>query len=138
MNPKLLKRMPGWGATVLRVAVGVVFLPHGYQKLFLLGIPAVATFLGRIGIPAPLPAAAILSLVEFGAGLALVLGIFTRWAAGLLAVDMLVAILTVHLPHGFFLPEGFEYAGILLAANLALVLLGPGDAALDGLLRPER
>ena len=123
-----------WGITILRVAVGGVFLPHGYRKFFVWGVAGVSTFLGTLGIPAPLPAAVVLTLVEFGGGLALLLGLYTRWAAGLLAIDMLVAILTVHLRNGFFAPEGFEYPLTLLAASLALVLLGSGQASVDGML----
>lgn len=48
--------------------------------------------------------------------------------------DRLVAILTVHLRGGFFLPNGFEFALALLAANTALVLLGSGEASVDRLL----
>jgi uncharacterized membrane protein YphA (DoxX/SURF4 family) len=51
---------------------------------------------------------------------------------------MLVAILTVHLPNGFFLPKGYEYPLTLLLANLALVFLGPGEASVDALLFSRR
>ena len=47
---------------------------------------------------------------------------------------MAVAIVTVHLPNGFFLPNGIEFALALLAANLALLVGGPGALAVDGLL----
>ena len=72
----------------------------------------------------------VVTLVEFFGGLALVLGLFTRWAAVLIACDMLVAVTVVHLRGGFFLPKGFEYALTMLAASIALALAGPGAAAL--------
>lgn len=91
--------------------------------------------MGSLGVPAPGLFAVIVTLVEFLGGLALILGFFTRIAAVLLAVDMLVAILTVHLPSGFFTNNGgFEFPLVLLAASIALVVTGPGEAALDTLL----
>jgi uncharacterized membrane protein YphA (DoxX/SURF4 family) len=53
MNGDTLNRWQGWGITVLRLAVGVVFLAHGGQKLFVVGFGNVAAFMGKIGIPAP-------------------------------------------------------------------------------------
>ena len=138
METQRLSRWQGWGITVLRVVIGVVFLAHGGQKLFIWGFGGVAAFMGKIGIPAPMLAAIVVTVVEFFGGLALVLGSFTRWAAALLAINMLVAIMTVHLKAGFFLPAGFEFAFTLFAANLALVLLGSGEASVDSLLRARR
>jgi putative oxidoreductase len=117
MNGEALQRWHGWGITVLRLAVGIVFLAHGGQKLFVWGFGILA--------------AVVVTLVEFLGGLALVVGSFTRWAAALLAINMLVAILTVHLKGGFFLPAGVEFALTLFAANVALVLLGSGEASVD-------
>ena len=127
-----------WGITILRVVVGIVFLAHGGQKLFVWGFSAVAGFFGQLGIPAPMLAAVIVTLVEFLGGLALVLGLYTRWAAIPLALNMAVAVFTVHLPNGFFLPDGYEFALTLLAANVALSLLGSGEASLDGLLEQRK
>jgi putative oxidoreductase len=76
--------------------------------------------------------------VEFLGGLALVLGLFARWAAGLLAINMAVALLTVHLKGGFFVPEGFEFVLTLLAACLALACLGSGALSVDAALARGR
>lgn len=138
MGEEARKRWQGWGITVLRIAVGIVFVAHGGQKLFVSGFGNVAGFMGKIGIPAPMLAAVVVTLVEFLGGLALLVGAFTRWTAALLAIDMLVAILTVHLKAGFFLPAGFEFAFTLFAANVALILLGSGEASLDCLLPPRQ
>jgi putative oxidoreductase len=138
MSEGTLRRWQAWGITVLRIAVGIVFVAHGGQKLFVWGFGNVAGFMGKIGIPVPMLAAVVVTLVEFLGGLALLVGAFTRWAAALLAINMLVAILAVHLKAGFFLPAGFEFAFTLFAANVALVLLGSGEASADGLVRPRR
>ena len=118
----------------MRIIVGAVFAAHGAQKLFVFHFAGVAGFFGHGGIPLPFVSAVIVTLVEFLGGIALILGLLTRLAAGLNAIDMIVAILAVHLKNGFFLPMGFEYALTLLGATLCLVLAGPGAAAVDNLL----
>lgn len=127
--------LQSWGLTILRAVVGIVFLIHGGQKLFVYGFHGVAGFMGQIGIPVPASAAVVVTLVEFLGGAALLLGLFTRWAALLIAIDMVVAILVVHLKGGFFNPKGYEYPLTLVAACVALALSGPGAASVDGLLR---
>ena len=131
MNANGVMKLQGWGVTILRVMVGIVFLVHGGQKLFIYGVSGVAGLMGQIGIPVPILAAVVVTAVEFLGGAALMLGLFTRWAAIPLAINMLVAILTVHLKAGFFLPNGYEFALTLMGANIALALAGPGEAAID-------
>lgn len=125
-----------WGLTVLRVVVGIVFLMHGQQKLFGFGIHGTTAFFTGAGIPLPAVSAVVVTFVELLGGIALILGLGTRVAASLIAIDMLGAIFLVHLKNGFFLmpPKmGYEYALTLLAASVALALLGPGAAAVDAM-----
>jgi putative oxidoreductase len=119
-----------WGLTALRIVVGIVFLAHGYQKLFKFGFHGVAGMFAHMGIPLPGFFAVVVTLVEFVGGLLLIVGIATRAAAALIAVDMLVAVLAVHLKNGFFNPGGIEYPLTLLAASVCLAIAGGG--ALSG------
>jgi putative oxidoreductase len=95
------------------------------------GISGVEKGFTDAGIPLPAISAMIVSTVELAGGFLLILGLFTRYAALLLAIVMFVAMTRVHLPAGFFLPEGYEYTFNLLAALIAILLAGPGTAAID-------
>jgi putative oxidoreductase len=119
-----------WGITLLRVTVGAVFVAHGGQKFFQ-GFDHVAEFLGGLGIPQPTGAAILLTAVEFFGGLAMILGILTRYVAIMLAFDMSVAIIMYHWRNGFFATNnGIEFPMLLLVANLTLILAGGGEAEL--------
>ena len=122
------------GLTLLRVVLGVVFLAHGYQKLFVYGIGGVTGAFTQMGIPAAHLSAYLATFTEFFGGIALLLGLFTRLAAIPVAFTMLVAILQVHLQGGFYAPKGVEYPLTLLVANIALVIAGGGAFALDNVL----
>lgn len=136
MKPSNLElRLQSYGIALLRVAVGSVFVAHGAQKLFAYGVAGTAGFFAQAGIPFAAPSAALVIGTELIGGLALLLGLSTRLIAVPLAVVMLVAMLAVHLPNGFFLPQGAEFTFVLLAGLLALVLTGPGAFALDKVLR---
>ena len=117
---------------VLRLAVGFVFAMHGWQKLSMMGIGGVAGFFGSLGIPAPELAAIAVTAIELVGGIALILGVGTRVAGALLALDMLAALLLVHVGNGFFVDAGgFELVLTLGAAALFFALAGPGPLAVD-------
>ncbi len=86
--------------------------------------------MARVGIPLPSVAAVVVTAVELLGALALLLGLGTRVAAALLAIDMLVAILAVRLSAGFL--GGYEYELTLLGAAASLAFLGAGPLSLDG------
>ncbi len=120
-----------FGLALLRIVVGVIFLAHGYQKLFVWHIGGVAGAFAQMGIPAPHVSAYLATFAEFFGGLALLLGLFTRLAPVPVAFTMVVAILQVHLKGGFFAPQGMEYPLTLFVANIALIVAGGGAFALD-------
>lgn len=118
----------------LRVIIGVVFMAHGAQKLFVFGLDGVSAGFASMGIPLAGIAGPAVALVELGGGLALIAGLFTRLAGVGLAVVMLGAMFMVHLAAGFFAPGGVEFPLTLFAAAVALALTGPGEYSVDGLL----
>jgi putative oxidoreductase len=122
------------GLFVLRLALGVVFVMHGWQKLAVFGHAGVTGFLTQLGIPFPGVNAVLITAVELGGGVLLLAGAFTRIAGTLLAFAMLVAVVTAHLANGFFAPTGFEYPLTLLLASAAVTMTGAGAYSVDRML----
>jgi len=121
-----------WSLLVLRVALGIVFMAHGAQKLFgAFGGPGLAAIVQMLG-----PIGYLVSIGEFFGGLGLVLGILPRFSAASIVVIMLGAIALVHGKVGFFMNwtgkqagEGFEYHLLAIAALAPIVIAGPGRFA---------
>ena len=142
----LLGTYPSWSRAVVRVALGVVFLAHGGQKVFgWFGGPGlkatIQTFQQYMQVP---PAATVMAaLVELLGGLTLLAGFLARPAAVGLIVVMLVAVAKVHARNGFFINfantpgkgHGFEFNFALIAMALSILVGGAGALSIDCLLR---
>ncbi len=122
------------GLALLRLALGTIFIAHGGQKLLVFGLAGTTAFLESIGIPFPGLNAVVLTAVEVVGGAALLAGVFTRLTAVLLAFAMVVAVFAVHLPNGYFMPDGVEFALTLGLTSLALAQTGPGRYSVDARL----
>jgi putative oxidoreductase len=123
------------GLLFLRLGLGVVFLAHGLQKTLGLfggpGIEGMSKMLAGLGFSLATPFAWIVGLGEFLGGLCILLGIFPRISASIIAIIMLVAIFKVHLKNGFFaMGGGFEYPFLILFCCLCLIITGSGKLSL--------
>jgi putative oxidoreductase len=126
------------GLLVLRVALGLVFVMHGGQKLFVMGPSESGAMLSQMGIPGATLVGPLLAIVEPLAGVALILGLLTRLAAFAVAADMIGAILLFHMKNGFFVPAGIEFPMMLSASALALLALGAGSLSVDRAIDQRR
>ena len=142
-----------WAPLPLRIMLGVGFFYHGWPKVFSSeGHQGFVGMLGGLGVPAPEITAWLVGLAEIVGGLALIAGAFVAVASAILIVDMLVAMLTVHVRYGFnfinitgmgkqgpvFGMPGAEVNLLYIAGLLALVIAGTGAWSVDTLLQDRK
>ncbi len=127
-------RQQGIALAMIRIITGIIFMAHGYQKLFVMGLPGVTDGFTKMGAPMPTITATLVTFLEFLGGIGLVIGLITRFIALGLAIDMLGAILIVHAANGFFLPRGYEFVLLLLVSSLALAVGGSGRFSVDDMI----
>jgi putative oxidoreductase len=138
MNEKAGAVFSKWGLIPLRIVVGVIFLMHGSQKVFIFGISGTADILRWVGIPFPEFFAVVVMTTELLGGLSILFGLLARWAGLALAIEMTVAIFTARMHGGFFTPNGFEFELALLGACLTIAAIGTGAGSLQTLLKRPR
>jgi putative oxidoreductase len=121
-----------YGATILRIALGIIYIAHGYAALFVYGPRGTAAFQRSLGLPLPEIGAWYVILAHGLGGALLLLGLWTRWAALVNLPIMAGAFFLVHLREGFFMgPKGgYEFVLLVVAATLTQVFLGSGALAL--------
>ena len=125
---KSLNTLQPLGLLVLRVSLGLIFFAHGYPKLAHSGA-GMQGFFVQHGLPGYF--VYVSGVLEVFGGILLVLGLFTRGAALLLAVEMGVAIWKVHSVGGIYAVHDYEFPLAVLSGSLALATVGAGLVSLD-------
>ena len=123
-------RLAPYGALLLRIALGVMFIAHAYLKLAIFTVPGFAGFLGQVGLPQILAWPIILA--EIAGGVALIVGFHAR-VVSLLLLPVLIGATVIHAPNGwlFTAPNGgWEYPAFLAVAAVTQALVGEGAYAL--------
>ena len=145
-----LRTFRRWAPLPLRLIVGYGFIVHGFAKLSR-GPDTFAAVLHTIGVPLPHLLAWLTTLVELIGGSAILVGAFVPIAAMPMAIVLVTALLTIHLPYGFFSvklvevsasgtkfgPVGYEVILLYLAGLAALVAGGAGPLSIDAWRRGE-
>ena len=116
------ENMQKWGLFLLRLSVGIIFVYQGWAKLT--NMEGTIGFFTSLNLPAAAFLAYLVAFVEFLGGIAVLLGVWTRFAAKLLAIIMVVAFLTVGLKGGF---KASQIMIALLGSTSAIALLGGGS-----------
>jgi len=131
---------------IARIALGIVILPHGLQKLLGMfgggGFSNTVDFFVSTGMPS-IVAILIIVAESFGA-ISLIVGFFARFSAAAITLIMLGAIFMVHSTNGFFMNwlgsqegEGFEYHILAIGLGLVVIFVGAGKASIDLLLSKD-
>lgn len=133
----LLNTRAGYGLTVVRIIVGIIFIAHGSQKLFGAfggyGLEGTGQYMESIGLTPGYLMALLSGSAEFFGGVALLIGLLARPAAVVLIGLLVVAILSVHIGNGLFMANnGYEFALALLGGAIAVLIEGAGKLSVDG------
>jgi putative oxidoreductase len=123
------------GALVLRLGLAIIFVYHGYPKLFRDPQHFVDLF-ARVGLP--FGSSYAIGLLELMGGALLAIGLFTRPVALLLSIEMGVALWKVHLAKGYLAVNEYEFPLMVGAGALALATFGPGPISIDQFLMPSK
>ena len=124
-----LERLKPLALLLLRLALGIIFISHGYPKLFTHTRETMQMF-EHMGFPGYF--VYIAGAVEFFGGIVMILGLFTRVAGLLLAGEMTIAIWRVHLPQGpITMVKNYEFPLVLAMAAFTLATVGAGLISLD-------
>lgn len=124
-----------WSLLLVRIAVGVIFMAHGSQKLFGafegMGLEKTVQMLGT-------PLGHLVAIGEFFGGVGILFGFLSRFSAAANIVIMIGAIVTVHGKNGFFLDKhGFEYNIALIGLLIPIFLCGPGLYSIGQFFLPK-
>lgn len=123
--------------TLVRVIIGYILLMHGWGK-FNSGLGSVVGLMDKIGLSPGIFFGGAAMFLETVGALCVAIGLFTRFFAAALAIEMGIAFLVVHLPKGFAANQGgFEYVLLLGVVLFAIAVRGGGPYSVDRLIGKE-
>lgn len=123
---------------MIRVALGLILFVHGWNKVNGPGLGGVTKYFGSLGLPMPSVLAASAITIETVGCLCIAIGLFTRFFAAALAIELLIAMLTAHWVKGFSSGAGgYEYVLFLGIVTFAIALRGGGPYSVDRLIGKE-
>jgi putative oxidoreductase len=129
------ERASPFAYALMRVATGAVLLPHGIQKVLFLSIARYTEIIAGKGLPFPELLAYLTFFTESVAALCLMLGLFTRIAAAMIAIEMLVIVFVFQWQFGYFWTNrGYEYALLWALLAIGIFFRGGGRYSLDRLI----
>ena len=132
MRLESIGRYADWAPVLLRVALGLILIVHGYDKLYVTGVSNVAAFFSSVHVPLPAIAAWIAGFVEFFGGILILVGLLTRIVAFLVSIEFLIIlylkIVSWKVPLVDFKTGvgGYQLDLLIFAVALALFLRGAG------------
>lgn len=119
---------------MIRISVGAILLVHGWGKIHT-GISALAAYLDRVGLAPSLPFAYVVYINETIGAVCIILGLFTRFFAASIAIELAVALWIVHYAKGFGASAGgYEYVLMWGIIMFAIALRGGGPYSLDRII----
>ena len=122
---------------MIRITVGAILLVHGWGKIAN-GIAPLANYLGRAGLTPPTPLAYVVYINETVGAVCIILGLFTRFFAASIAIELAVALWLVHAAKGFGASAGgYEYVLMWGIVMFAIALRGGGPYSLDRVIGKE-
>jgi putative oxidoreductase len=130
-----LEKLKPLALLLLRCGLGIVFIYHGWPKLFG-DSQGVLQFFANLGFPSWM--AYVVGVVELFGGALLIAGLFTRVAGLLLAGEMAVAIWKVHLGKGVLAVDQYQFPLALAVAAFLLATVGAGAISLDRVIFKEK
>jgi putative oxidoreductase len=124
--------------TLMRIVIGCILLMHGWVKVAQQGAAGVAGFMSQQGLQPGIAFAYSAMFLETVGAVCLIVGLLTRFFAAALAIEIAIALLVVHLPHGFSVNQrGYEYVLLIGIVLLVIAIRGGGPYSVDRVIGKE-
>jgi putative oxidoreductase len=124
--------------TMLRVCVGYILFMHGWGKVTGAGLAGVSAYMAKNGLHPGIAFAFAAMFLETIGAICIVIGLFTRFFAAALAIEIAIAFLVVHMSHGFAASKGgFEYVLLIGVVLFCIAIRGGGPYSVDAKVGKE-